>query len=239
MGEGETERDALAAELAMGLLDGEERREAERLAARDPEFAAEVQRWGERLAPMLDEVAEVAPPADLFERIRPEGASANDNEAGASGKLRFWRGWSVVSTAVAAALALFIAVRPASEVVVAPPPAVAASAPMVAAMSADGSPLKLVATYDPDRRSLVVAAATNVGDPGPHSHELWVIPADGKPRSLGVLSGIGRMHGDLSPEQARLFEKGATLAISVEPLGGSRTGLPTGPVVAAGKLETT
>jgi len=136
---------------------------------------------------------------------------------------------------VAAALALFIAVRPAPPVPVAPPTV----PPMVAAMSAEGSPLRLVATWDPARRSLVVAAATAVGDPGPHSHELWVIPADGKPHSLGVMPGNGKMHGELTPEQAQLLQAGATMAVSVEPLGGSKSGLPTGPVVAAGKLETT
>jgi anti-sigma-K factor RskA len=229
----DTDRDALAAELAMGLLDGAERAEAERLAASDPEFAAEVRRWSARLVPLLDEVEPVAAPAGLIERVLPERASANDNEGGA--KLRFWRSWSMTSTAVAAALALFIAARPAPEAPVAAPTV----PPMVAAMSAEGSPLRLVATWDPARRSLVVAAATAVGDPGPHSHELWVIPADGKPHSLGVMPGNGKMHGELTAEQARLLQAGATMALSVEPLGGSKSGQPTGPVVAAGKLETT
>ncbi|GAA4035343.1 anti-sigma factor [Sphingomonas rosea] len=235
-GEEHIDRDALAAELAMGLLVGDERREAERLLRTDPAFAAEVRGWGERLAPLLDEVEEVPAPAGLIDTIGLEGRAANDNAGG--GRLRFWQGWSAASTAVAAALALFIAVRPTEQVIV-QPPVVAAAAPMVAAMSADGSPLRLVATWDPAHRSLVVAAATAVGDPGPHSHELWVIPADGKPRSLGVMPGTGKMHGELTPEQARLLEEGASLALSVEPLGGSTTGLPTGPVVAAGKLETT
>jgi anti-sigma-K factor RskA len=33
------------------------------------------------------------------------------------------------------------------------------------------------------------------------------------------------------------FGNNATLAISVEPMGGSKTGQPTGPVVAHGKMQ--
>jgi anti-sigma-K factor RskA len=46
-----------------------------------------------------------------------------------------------------------------------------------------------------------------------------------------------RMHAQLEPAMARELHSGATLAISVEPAGGSPTGSPTGPVVASGKLE--
>jgi anti-sigma-K factor RskA len=70
-----------------------------------------------------------------------------------------------------------------------------------------------------------------------HDHELWVIPADGKPRSLGTMPRTARMHARLEPAMARELHQGATLAISVEPTGGSPTGSPTGPVVASGKLE--
>jgi anti-sigma-K factor RskA len=38
---------------------------------------------------------------------------------------------------------------------------------------------------------------------------------------------------------AMQLKSGAMLAISVEPAGGSRTGLPTGPVIASGALEQT
>jgi anti-sigma-K factor RskA len=38
---------------------------------------------------------------------------------------------------------------------------------------------------------------------------------------------------------AAQLAEGATLALSVEPTGGSPTGLPTGAVIAAGKLQRT
>jgi anti-sigma-K factor RskA len=47
------------------------------------------------------------------------------------------------------------------------------------------------------------------------------------------------MHLNLAAPMADQFAEGATLAISVEPAGGSPTGQPTGAVIAAGKLERT
>jgi anti-sigma-K factor RskA len=63
-----------------------------------------------------------------------------------------------------------------------------------------------------------------------------VIPADGKPRSLGTMGDSKMTHMQLADAIAQLLQQGATIAISVEPPGGSPTGAPTGPVVAAGAL---
>ena len=70
-----------------------------------------------------------------------------------------------------------------------------------------------------------------------HAHELWVIPPGGKPRSLGTMGTSKQMHMRLADALAQLLQQGATIAISVEPPGGSPTGAPTGPVVVAGSLK--
>ena len=67
--------------------------------------------------------------------------------------------------------------------------------------------------------------------------ELWLIPADGKPRSLGLLQRRPRRHRRHPARTLRhLPTSDAVLAVSLEPQGGSPTGAPTGPVIAAGKL---
>jgi anti-sigma-K factor RskA len=43
---------------------------------------------------------------------------------------------------------------------------------------------------------------------------------------------------NLSAELAELAKNNAVLAVSLEPPGGSTTGLPTGPVIATGKLTS-
>ncbi|MDE2037235.1 MAG: anti-sigma factor, partial [Pseudomonas sp.] len=67
---------------------------------------------------------------------------------------------------------------------------------------------------------------------------LWAIPAGGKPISLGLLpvSGNGRIQ--LSKEHQALLTAPLTLAVSLEPQGGSPTGQPTGPVLYQGQLAS-
>jgi anti-sigma-K factor RskA len=209
-------------------------------------FAAEVQRWRERLAPLLDEIADTAPPQQLWARIAAalggEAIASNDNDAALERRLTFWRRWSAGATAIAAALGLFLLIDPRSAPPpVAPPPAVpaVAEAPMVAAMAAEGSPAHLVATWQPNARSLTVAAAGDLPQDAIHSHELWFIVGKAKPKSLGVMPVNGRMHAQLAAEIAKALREGTVLAISVEPAGGSPTGQPTGPVIASGALLPT
>jgi len=72
-------------------------------------------------------------------------------------------------------------------------------------------------------------------DPG-QSLELWAIPADGKPISLGVIPAGGKGKVELSDAQKALIGKPIALAVSLEPKGGSPTGQPTGPVLYQGAL---
>ena len=97
--------------------------------------------------------------------------------------------------------------------------------------------MKVVASWDPAARQLVLAVAGDMPADPSHSHELWVIPAGGKPRSLGTMPAGRQMHMRLADALAQLLQQGATIAISVEPPGGSPTGAPTGPVVVSGALD--
>jgi anti-sigma-K factor RskA len=97
--------------------------------------------------------------------------------------------------------------------------------------------MKVVASWDPASRRLVLAVAGDMPADPSHAHELWVIPEGGKPRSLGTMATGKQMHMRLAEALAQLLQQGATIAISVEPPGGSPTGAPTGPVVASGSLD--
>uniref|UniRef100_UPI00157628B3 anti-sigma factor n=1 Tax=Sphingomonas bacterium TaxID=1895847 RepID=UPI00157628B3 len=109
--------------------------------------------------------------------------------------------------------------------------------PMVAMLSGTDGKGVVAVSFDPDQRRLTFSAVAF--DPGKHSAELWVIPADKTPRSLGVI--------DPAAPHSRLFGSGAvseiapgaTLAVTIEPLGGSPTGKPTGPVVMSGVVQKT
>ena len=227
--------EALAAEHALGVLTAQERAAVEQRMARDPAFAAQVLAWRARLAPLAAETAPAAPPAGLWPRIERRLA-VNDNAAGVRRRLRFWRAATLGSMAVTAAslaAVAFLAARP-PEVVTQPRPPMG---PMMNArlMSGGGQPMFLAA-YDPERKAIMVASLVPPGaDPG-HSHELWLIPADGRPRSLGLIDPGASKAMPMSEPMAEMTKEGVSLAVTVEPRGGSRRDGPSGPMAAVGKL---
>jgi len=68
------------------------------------------------------------------------------------------------------------------------------------------------------------------------SLELWVLPVTGSPVSLGVLPLTGEEHLVLSAQQRAAFVGAKQLAVTLEPAGGSPSGLPTGPVLHVAPL---
>jgi anti-sigma-K factor RskA len=232
------DRETLAAEYALGVLEGEQLAKAIELERSDTAFRAAVDRWNGRFAPMHDGVTPVEPPAGTFAAIeRRIGAvgPANDNVVALNRRLNRWRTFAGGVTALAASLALVLVMRPPAEIV---SPATRPVAPLVAMIEGDQGAARLVAMWRKDERKLMVFPA-RVQPAGPgQSHELWIIPADGKPRSMGVMPER-TMRVTVDDQMAGQFDVGVTLAVSLEPSGGSPTGAPTGPVLASGKLQQT
>jgi anti-sigma-K factor RskA len=230
-----TETEAFAAEHALGVLSSDERRRAEARMAAEPAFAAQVETWRERLNPMAEAVTPIAPPHALWQRIE-RSLGANDNTAQARG-LRFWRSTSAGSLALAAAsiaAAVLLANRP--PVVIHPP----AGGQLLDAslVSQTGAPVPLfIAAYDPIRKALIVTSLVTPGNDPAHVHELWVIPADGKPRPLGILEPGKTREMPMPDKLLPSLAAGSALAVSVEPPGGSpKVDAPSGPITAVGKL---
>ena len=235
--------DLTAAEYALGVLERTERAAAESRASREPAFAAEVQAWDERLSPLISAIAPVTPPATLWPRVvrAIDGAAAANDTAG-SGPTRhtvaFWRNWAVGATAAAAAALVFLAIRP-PQIVNAPAlaPSPAAQPILVAQLSGKGAG-SLTATYDPAKGAIYAVPASALAIPADRSAELWLIPADGKPRSLGVVDPgkptLVKVSDVLKPGAL----PSAVLAITVEQPGGSPSGQPTTTPKWAGKLAT-
>ena len=221
--------DLIAAELALGLNGGLADDSAARRSS-DPVFAERVTWWEQRLAGLTMPL-ESEPSPDVWARISARLPQNDNARATSSGSLLRWK---VISGALAAvsALALFmLAQRPQIEL---PPPP---GAPQVASLAGEkGSALAV--SYDSASRRLTIAPVQL--DPGKGDAELWVIPVGAtEPISLGVIDTHKPSSHQLDPIKARLVATGATLAISLEPTGGSPTGHATGPIVASGKLVET
>ena len=81
---------------------------------------------------------------------------------------------------------------------------------------------------------MVVPAALLTNDP--RAVELWIIQPGGRPRSLGLVQPGQPIRLVIPPGLVGRITPETTLVVSLEPPGGSRTGQPTGPVIASGKL---
>jgi anti-sigma-K factor RskA len=224
----------LAAELALGLVDGDEKRAAEARVARDPAFAAAHDRWQAWAAAMFPDAGET-PSANVWAAIEAKLPSAGSNVMPFTRpSQRFWQPLALAATVAAVVLGV-VAFRNPAQVLVRVPVAQAPSAPMVAVLTGK----KGVVTVSFDARSGRLTSAPSGLDLDGHSPELWVIPADGKPRALGVMDAKRPNWIKAPGSAAEAMAAGVTLAVSVEPIGGSPTGQPTGPVILTGKMVAT
>ncbi len=219
--------DMLAAEYALGVLDNHAKLSAERRISMDPTFARAVEAWQDRLSALTAEIAAEAPASHVWAGVaRRLEAPGNVVELRLRRSLMVWRGATAAAGSIAAALALVVAwPRPA-------PPA--ASPVLTARLAATAKgPTVFVAFYDPGRKAIVLTPASVNAAEG-RSPELWLIPSGGKPIPLGVAAFESSVQ--MIPTASMIGVGAGTLAVSVEPKGGSPTGQPTGPVIATGQL---
>ncbi|WP_062011978.1 anti-sigma factor domain-containing protein [Aureimonas sp. AU4] len=231
LGPSEMDDDILAAEHALGALSAQERREAERRIHADPAFAGAVERWNERLSPLLEGVDPVVPSGAVWSAVeaqlprRRALRAANDSRVGVS---PWWRRAAIGAGGLLAASLAAIAVIVSSPV--SPGQTLAARV-----SGADGVPL-LAAVLDPATGQAMLVPLAMHAEPG-RVPELWFVPAGGAPVSLGVLEGDRPLRINLvSRRMSQMETPGGALAVSMEPDGGSPTGAPTGPVIGQGAL---
>jgi anti-sigma-K factor RskA len=143
--------------------------------------------------------------------------------------LVFWRGLTGITSLVAAmCLALLVMhslqFQPVRE-------------PMVATLMMDDGRSGFMASVDPMSGKVMLMPAAQTDMPPEHTHELWIITDDGPPRSLGTFTANGPVTLTVSPDMMPPKGMPAKLAVSVEPMGGSPSGKPTGPMVASGIIH--
>ncbi len=221
------ELDTTAAELALGVLDGAERAGALRRMIAEPGFAREVERWRDHFALLFAGVAEEAPPAGVFEKVE----ARIDGRAMPQRTVNPWK-----PTAIAASLAALAMTAVALRPVEAPPatPVAVATAPMIAAMALTDTNASQPALYDADAGMVKMPGPMPI--PDGRSAQLWAIEGDKAPTPLGTFRETAPGTYVAEAKMGAVIAPGTVLAISIEPIGGSPTGKPTGPVIASGLL---
>jgi anti-sigma-K factor RskA len=218
---------ALAGEYVLGLLDSAEQAAAQARVTTDAAFAAEVDAWRDRLASMAGG-ANTAPPAHLWANVSAALPRATGQDIG-RGKLRVWQGLAVASMGIAAYFGVLLWAQPFV-------PNIDTPAPLIAALGSESGNAAITARYDMQSGELLLTPVSL--DTGKLYPELWIVPADGKARSLGMMAVGKPTLVAVTPEMREFMAAGGTLAITPEPAGGAPGGKATGPIIASGKIET-
>lgn len=223
-------RARLAAEYVVGTLRGRARRRFEGWMHNDAALRRTVAEWEEKLMPMAEFAPGQTPPARVWRAIerrldlnrRAGRSSWTDDAAG------FWRWLGMGASAIAAVLAVVLFTsRPAAPAI-----------DHVAALTDDKAQVALLLTADGTRGRLGVRVLAAAPVPTDRQLQLWAVPKQGAPRSLGLLPDQADAALALPP--AAFGEDVAVLAVSLEPKGGSPDPKgPTGPVLYKGNWVRT
>jgi anti-sigma-K factor RskA len=233
--------DGLAAEYVLGSLDAGERK---KIAARrkiDAALEIAINAWEARLEPLSHLLPGIAPPPRLFSDIEKRLFEPQELQAalGARVRPRRWLAFAAGASALAACLVL--------AMVWLAPNSSASPARLYAELqrsigAANGTPtvpLGFVVHFDL-RASTMLVNPLAVPPGSRRDYQLWLIPTGSSPPiSLGV---IQLAESTTSPWLATYPPNDlvhATLAVSLEPAGGSPNGTPTGPTVFIGTLVQT
>ncbi|WP_431299625.1 anti-sigma factor [Tabrizicola sp. BL-A-41-H6] len=208
----EDDDDALAGEYVLGVLDMADRSAVEARMKADAVFAARVTAWERRLSPLDDETPEAAAP-DLMPQIEAR-------IFGKERRPRHWLAWISLGLSGAIAAGLIFAV-----VFMVPP-----TPQVVAVLATKDAGLSYRLTQVGEQLTVTRVAGTPA--PAGQVHQLWIIAPGASPVSLGLLGDEALVVDYPKPPAGWMF------AVSVEPEGGSPSGLPTGPVILAAPVTS-
>jgi anti-sigma-K factor RskA len=223
----------LASEYVLGTLRDGARRRFEATLKNDPVVQRAVAEWQDRLHPMAEFATAIQPPPQVWRAIvkKLNLHPVESNRAKRSfwlnlrKDLSFWRGLGMTSTALAIILVSVLLGKQAEPV-----------APVTSyiALLADNQaqPIAIV-TGDARRHELTIKVVARQTIAADKSLELWAVPQQGSPRSLGRVADNGSIMLPL-PENATP-QSIPLLVVTLEPKGGSpNPNRPTGPILFKG-----
>ncbi len=241
----EPDKEALAAEFALGLLDPERAAYCAALARSDANFAARVEIWRRNLIEIDMTVSPEPATQVLWQRIETGIASATATKAAHSSRdairqtregwfttlwsyLPAWRAMGITAATACLVLAITLIVQTRD---------VARLPVMVAVMmSEQNRPLALVNTFRSGRTELIPLEA--LAAPEGKSLQVWTLWDRGRgPVSVGLLEVMQSVNLAVAGLPATIPDQ--LFEVTLEPAGGSPTGRPTGPILMKGNASKT
>lgn len=218
--------DKLAAEYVLGTLKGGARRRFEGYLRQDATLRGLVDEWNGRLVPMAEFASASTPRARVWQAIEHRLGLRRTHAAWQfwrSESLVFWRGLSVASL-VLTVLLVGVVTSPLLD---------RPQVDYVATLQDEKARTALLLTGDAARGILTVRLVDHAPVAADKALQLWAVPKQGNPRSLGVLSHQGVIELGLTP--GAIGDDVALLAVSLEPRGGSTDpNGPSGPILYKG-----
>ena len=215
--------EALAREYVLGLLPARSRARFARVLSFSLVARRAVTAWERRFAPLAAAVRPVEPPESAWTGIETALGLRAAPRARAAGI------WPALAAALALVAVLFAGLYFSQQ------PSVERPAYVSVVTDAATGPVWLLQAFT-EARALRVSTVNPRPAPAGSSYELWMLPDGGNPVSLGLLPEMGAAQLGLNAAQLGVLTRTMTLAVSVEPAGGSPTGLPTGPVILTAPL---
>jgi anti-sigma-K factor RskA len=216
-------RERLAAEYVLGTLRGRARRRFEGWMHGDAALRRTVAEWTAKLGAMAEFVPAVTPRRQAWRAIEHRlGLRVPAWQLWRQGALGFWRTLGVTSSMVAALLLVTVMQerREATQVT------------DIATLVDDRSQTALLVTADRERQRMTVRLVAAQPISTDQALQLWAVPKQGNPRSLGVL---GSQQQALPLTAQAIGADVVLLAVSLEPKGGSPDpNGPTGPILYKG-----
>jgi len=224
--------DRLSAAYVLGTLKGGARRRFESMLKSSALMQHAVTQWQNRLHPLAEFLPAVDPPLRVWQAIERQVALRQPDQAspwafwlGLRNDLSFWRGLGLLSTTIATILFAILTFKPSEPM--------APNASYVAMLADDKAQTAMVVTGDASRRRLIARVLARQALAADKSLELWAVPKDGPPRSLGLVAADGSISLPL-PDNATP-QSIPLLAVSLEPKGGSpNPNGPSGPILFKG-----
>jgi anti-sigma-K factor RskA len=222
------------AEYVLGVLDADARAAVAHEVTTNDEAAIAAALWQRRLIPLAGNIEEVAPAPQVWARIvdalERDAKARPESPKGLREGLRLWQWLGIGAGALAASLlvALLLPGR-------APTPE-GKLGYMVSTMQQDNGVTGWTATMDLQHARMVVVPASPAALAQGRAPELWLIPAGQEPISVGVIAAAKPTTIALDPVMLARLGPTAALAVTAEPIGGSPSGRPTGPVIAKGAI---
>lgn len=221
----------LAAEYVLGTLHGRARKRFERLALNDAELRKCIRYWEHQLIELHDSVEPVIPPRQVWNKILMRIAPREARKPSMWERAGFWQTTSFAMIALIA-----VTLLNAEKILKQPDVPIAQ---YVTVLATEASQAAWIVRIYPSAQRVTVQALKST-QPGLHkAFELWMLPDGGaSPKSVGLLPASGEKDLELNSPLLEVLLNSKALAVSLEPAGGSPTGLPTGPVLYTGKINS-